>query len=151
MITSLKDNQIFVFGSNTQGKHGRGAARAAKNNFGAIYGQAEGIQGQSFAIITKNLTIDDGKHPSRTKEQIKEQIHKLYEYAKAHPEKEFLVAYSKDGKNLNYYSNEDMAEMFASEEVPANIVFEKGFHTLVFPKTEKTTEEKPYNNIFEER
>ncbi|MBS6796035.1 MAG: hypothetical protein KH215_00090 [Coprobacillus sp.] len=37
-ITQLKDNQIFVFGSNTQGKHGKGAALLARNKFGAIYG-----------------------------------------------------------------------------------------------------------------
>jgi hypothetical protein len=38
MITSLQDNQIFVFGSNTQGKHGAGAAFTARNKFGAKYG-----------------------------------------------------------------------------------------------------------------
>jgi hypothetical protein len=37
-ITQLKDNQIFVFGSNTQGRHGKGAALLARNKFGAIYG-----------------------------------------------------------------------------------------------------------------
>lgn len=137
MISSLKPNQIFVFGSNTQGRHGLGAAKTAKDKFGAKYGQAEGLQGQSYAIITKDLTKDDKKNPSRTPEQIKEQIHKLYEFARKNPDKEFLVAYSKDGKNLNYYSNEDMAEMFASEEVPSNIVFEEGFNSLVF-STENT-------------
>lgn len=130
-IASLKDNQVFVFGSNTQGRHGAGAAKTAKDNFGAKYGQAEGIQGQSYAIITKDLTKDDKKNPSRTPEQIKEQIHKLYEYARQHSDKEFIVAYSSTGKNLNYYSNDAMAEMFASEEIPSNIVFEEGFNSLV--------------------
>lgn len=132
MIDTLNENQIFVFGSNTQGRHGKGAAKTAVDKFKAVYGQAEGVQGQSYAIITKDLTKDDKKHPSRTKEEIKEQIHKLYEFAKQHPDKEFLVAYSKEGKNLNYYSNEEMAEMFASEEVPSNIIFEEGFNSLVF-------------------
>jgi hypothetical protein len=68
MIDKLNSNQIFVFGSNTQGRHGKGAALTAKNKFGAIYGQAEGLQGQSYAIITKDLTKKN--HPSRTKEQI---------------------------------------------------------------------------------
>ena len=130
-INSLQDNQIFVFGSNTQGRHGAGAARTAKVKFGAIYGQAEGLQGQSYAIITKDLTKDDKKNPSRTKEQIIEQIHKLYEFARQNPNKEFLVAYSGTGRNLNYYSNEEMANMFASEPIPNNIVFEEGFNTLV--------------------
>lgn len=141
MINSLKDNQVFVFGSNTQGRHGAGAAKIAKDKFGAIYGQAEGIQGNSFAIITKDLTKDDKKHPSRTQEQIKEQIQKLYDYAEAHPEKEFVVAYSAQGRNLNYYTNEQMAEMFAtaSSSVPSNIVFEEGFSKLVFGEQASST------------
>lgn len=141
MINSLQDNQVFVFGSNTQGRHGAGAAKTAKNKFGAIYGQAEGIQGNSFAIITKDLTKDDRQHPSRTQEQIKEQIQKLYDYAEAHPEKEFVVAYSAQGRNLNYYTNEQMAEMFAtaSSSVPSNIVFEEGFSKLVFGEQATST------------
>lgn len=46
---------IFVFGSNREGRHGKGAALEAKNRHGAKYGQAEGLQGGSYAIITKEL------------------------------------------------------------------------------------------------
>ena len=127
-ITQLKDNQIFVFGSNTQGRHGKGAALIARNKFGAIYGQAEGPQGQSYAIITKDLT--KSIHPSRTKEQITQQIHDLYEYARNNPDKEFLVAYSGTGTNLNAYSNKEMADMFSSEVIPNNIMFEE-FNSLL--------------------
>jgi hypothetical protein len=129
MIQNLAPNQVFVFGSNTQGKHGKGAALTAKNKFGAIYGQAEGPQGQSYAIITKDLTKNT--HPSRTPEQIKEQIHNLYEYARENPDKEFLVAYSGKGANLNAYSNQEMADMFGSESIPNNIVFEQEFNKLI--------------------
>lgn len=128
-ITQLKDNQIFVFGSNTQGRHGKGAALIARNKFGAIYGQAEGPQGQSYAIITKDLT--KSIHPSRTKEQITQQIHDLYEYARNNPDKEFLVAYSGTGTNLNAYSNKEMADMFSSEVIPNNIMFEDEFNSLL--------------------
>lgn len=156
-ITSLKDNQVFVFGSNTQGRHGKGAALVARNNFGAVYGQAEGMQGRSFAIITKDLT--SRTQPSRTPEQIKEQIHKLYEYAKQNPGKEFLVAYSASGTNLNFYSNDQMAEMFASENIPNNIVFEEGFNKLVqkyeqstIQDQQQTTSKQPglFDNMTEE-
>jgi hypothetical protein len=54
-IKDLKENEIFVFGSNRQGRHGKGSALTARNKFGAIYGQSEGLQGQSYAIITKEL------------------------------------------------------------------------------------------------
>lgn len=132
-INSLLPNQVFVFGSNTQGRHGKGAALTAKNKFGAVYGRAEGPQGQSYAIITKDLTKKI--QPSRTPEQIEEQISKLYQYARQNPDKEFLIAYSSTGNNLNYYSNQQMADMFASESIPNNIVFEQGFDKLVQQST----------------
>lgn len=142
MIQNLAPNQVFVFGSNTQGKHGKGAALTAKNKFGAIYGQAEGPQGQSYAIITKDLTKNT--HPSRTPEQIKEQIHNLYEYARENPDKEFLVAYSGKGKNLNAYSNQEMADMFSSEPIPNNIVFEQEFNELIsITRESKADEQSP--------
>lgn len=135
MITELEPNQVFVFGSNTQGKHGKGAALMARQKFGAVYGQAEGPQGQSYGIITKDLT--SSIQPSRTKEQIVEQIEKLYEYARKNKDKEFLIAYSGTGTNLNYYSNEQMAEMFAIAPIPGNIVFEEEFSKLVFSSVDK--------------
>ena len=49
------ENTIFVFGSNPEGKHGAGAAKVAVNQFGAIYGQGEGIQGQAYALPTKRI------------------------------------------------------------------------------------------------
>lgn len=140
MIQNLAPNQVFVFGSNTQGKHGKGAALTAKNKFGAIYGQAEGPQGQSYAIITKDLTKNT--HPSRTPEQIKEQIHNLYEYARENPDKEFLVAYSGKGTNLNAYSNQEMADMFSSEPIPNNIVFEQKFNELISTTRESKADEQ---------
>ena len=129
VIKYLNYNQIFVFGSNTQGRHGRGAALTARLRFGAIYGNPEGIQGKSFAIITKDLTKKT--HPSRTTAQIISQIEKLYKYATLHPEKEFIIAYKCGDNNLNAYSSEDMAKMFASRDIPENIVFDKQFYELV--------------------
>ena len=44
-IIELDEGEIFVFGSNGFGAHNGGAAAMAVNKFGAIYGQAEGLQG----------------------------------------------------------------------------------------------------------
>ena len=129
LIHYLNDDQIFVFGSNTQGRHGRGAALTARLRFGAIYGKPEGIQGKSFAIITKDLTKKT--HPSRSIAQIISQINKLYEYATLHPDKEFIIAYKCGDNNLNAYSSHDMAKMFASRDIPVNIIFDKLFYELV--------------------
>ena len=49
--------EIFVFGSNLAGRHGKGAALAALKYHGAIYGQGWGPQGHSYAIPTKDETL----------------------------------------------------------------------------------------------
>ena len=132
-ITILPDNGIFVFGSNTQGRHGKGSALIAKQKFGAIYGQAEGLQGQSYAIVTKDLT--KSVHPSILESSIKEQIILLYYYANKNPNLDYYIAYNGTGINLNGYSNEEMANMFSSFKIPKNIIFEEEFAKLV--KNEK--------------
>lgn len=86
IIETLEPNQIFVFGSNLNGHHTGGAARTAVEKFGAINGQAEGLQGQSYAIPTlgkkmEKLPLNDIYHSLIT----------LWKFAKAHPDKEFLV------------------------------------------------------------
>lgn len=56
-IVKLKPREIFVFGSNEAGRHGKGAAKQALDKFGAKYGQGYGIQGSSFAIPTKDTKL----------------------------------------------------------------------------------------------
>lgn len=51
-ITTLAAGEIFVFGSNKDGFHSGGAAAMAMQRFGAVWGQAEGLQGRSYAIPT---------------------------------------------------------------------------------------------------
>lgn len=130
LITELKANQIFVFGANTESRHGAGAALVAKNKFGAINGsKKKGLEGQSYAIITKDLT--KSHHPSISKEYINDQIKTLYDFAKENLNLEFFIAYSGNGTNLNGYSNKEMASMFCSHEIPLNIVFEDNFYELI--------------------
>ena len=57
-IDSLKENEIFVFGSNLAGMHGGGAARIARLHFGAVMGKGVGLQGQSYAIPTMHRSSD---------------------------------------------------------------------------------------------
>lgn len=129
LLTHLDENCIFVFGSNTQGRHGKGAALTAVSFFGAIYGKARGRQGQSYAIVTKDLTKNI--HPSIPRQVIVDQICILYDYALNHPELKFYIAYNGTGKNLNGYSNEEMADMFSTFEIPSNMVFENMFSKLL--------------------
>ena len=48
---------IFVFGSNLAGRHGKGAALAARRQHGATYGQGVGLQGNSYAIPPKDENL----------------------------------------------------------------------------------------------
>jgi len=60
-ITALKENQVFCFGSNLRGAHGKGAALYAKKHFGARQGNYFGYTGNAYAIPTKdeNLKVLD--------------------------------------------------------------------------------------------
>lgn len=128
LIKDLKDNQIFVFGSNTQGRHGAGTAKLCLQKYGAIYGQASGLQGRSYGLITTDLTTY--KFPSRSPKEILEEIKKLYNFAELHPELEFLVAYTAEGYNLCGYSSKQLAKFFSLIPIPDNVIFEDKFTTF---------------------
>lgn len=134
-IESLTEKQIFVFGSNTQGRHGKGGALKAKQKFGAIYGQAEGLQGQSYAIITKDISCFP--HKSNDVMSIVTQIRKLYECAFAMKDHEFYVCYAGSGTNLNGYSPKEMASMFSKGFIPENVIFEEEFFNLILIEKQK--------------
>lgn len=129
LLTKLPSNGIFVFGSNTQGRHGAGNALAAKKYFGAIYGQSQGLQGKSYGIITKDLT--KSTHPSVSKEFIIEQIKLLYEFAIKNPNLDFYVAYSVTGTLLSGFNINELANMFNQQFIPTNIIFEENFQKLI--------------------
>ena len=86
-INKLKPHQVFVFGSNLSGRHGKGAAKTARNKFGAQQSNPEGLQGSSYALptvnyyITKPLELD----------VIRIHVDKFIAFAKSHPELDFLV------------------------------------------------------------
>lgn len=80
-VIQLDRNQIFVFGSNTRGIHDGGASFTAVQYFGAIVGQSEGPQGQSYAIPTDGASLAD----------IQTSVNSFIVYAKAHPHLTFLV------------------------------------------------------------
>lgn len=80
-IDEMDENEIFVFGSNTRGVHDGGASFTAVQHFGAIIGQAEGIQGRSYAIPTDGTTL----------EELQNAVQRFIVFAKAHPHLTFLV------------------------------------------------------------
>lgn len=130
ILNELPENGIFVFGANTEGRHGLGAAKVAREKFGAVYGRT-GLINKSYGIITKDLTKK--VHPSVSKNSIINQIEDLYTLALMTPERDYYIAYSGTGKNLNAYSPQEMADMFkeAMFVIPENIIFEESFIKLL--------------------
>lgn len=85
-ITTLAENQVFVFGSNESGRHGKGAAKTALK-WGAKYSQAEGLQGKTYGIPTVNASISK----SLTVDRIKIYVDRFLLFAKARQDLHFLV------------------------------------------------------------
>lgn len=56
IITKINPGQIFTFGSNLGGKHSKFAAKIAMS-MGAKFGQAAGIQGNTYGIPTKDKSV----------------------------------------------------------------------------------------------
>lgn len=96
---------IFVFGSNTSGRHGAGAAKTAVREWGAIRGQGEGRQGRSYAIPTKGHALRARALPA-----IQASVRTFLAYAAAHPELQFRV--TRIGCGLAGYTDQQIAPMF---------------------------------------
>lgn len=104
-IRYLDNDEIFVFGSNLRGRHGKGAALQALNFYGAKEGQDVGISGNSYAIPTKdeNLKVLFLK-------SIAAYINDFIEFAKSHQNYQFLV--TKIGCGLAGYNESDISPLF---------------------------------------
>ena len=118
-VDSLLSKQIFVFGSNVLGYHTGGASGTARKKFGAIWGQAEGLQGQSYAI-----PVDYGKDV-RKDEEVKAAIVRFITYAKSHPDLFFLV--TRVGCGTAGYNDEEMAHFFKGALELRNVSLPKSF------------------------
>jgi hypothetical protein len=123
-ITFLAPNEVFVFGSNSEGVHGKGAALLAKQRFGAIQGQSEGLQGQSYAVITKK---DWRVEKSSTLNEIGKGIQDMLLFAKENPTKRFLV--TKLGSSLAGYTTDEIKGLFEKlvKFIPDNVILPKEY------------------------
>ena len=115
MVTSLNENEIFVFGSNIRGEHSGGASAYALHYFGAINGQVEGIQGQSYAIPTDGVDVNE----------LYLGIRRFHDFAQAHPELIFYV--TRIGCGTAGWSVFRVAPMFADCANLDNVKLPKEF------------------------
>ena len=114
-IDEMDENEVFVFGSNTRGIHDGGASFTAVQYFGAIVGQSEGPQGQSYAIPTDGASLTD----------IQASVNRFVIYAKAHPYLTFLV--TEIGCGTAGYHPMEISPMFKDAVAVPNIYLPKIF------------------------
>ena len=104
-------NMIFVFASNEAGIHGAGAARFALNKKGAILGQPFGMQGNSFAIPTKDKTIRN----TLPLDEIKVYVNRFIDFARTQTDRRhapLIYQVTCIGCGLAGLKHEDIAPMF---------------------------------------
>ncbi len=118
-IKELKENEVFVFGSNLGGFHGGGAARVALEQFGAVWGQGVGLQGKSYAIPTMHGGVD----------VIKPYVDEFIAFAREHRELRFLV--TPIGCGIAGFTVEEMAPLFAAAIDDENIILPEGFVNII--------------------
>jgi uncharacterized protein (DUF1810 family) len=118
-IDMLLPNQIFVFGSNALGYHTGGASGTARKKFGAVWGQPEGLQGQSYAI-----PVDYGKSVRKDAE-VKNAIKRFISFAGKHTELFFFV--TRIGCGMGGYRDEEMAQFFREALNLKNVCLPKSF------------------------
>ncbi len=114
-ITELKEDEVFVFGSNLAGMHGGGAAYAAFKKFGAVMGCGVGLRGQSYAIPTMQGGV----------ETIKPYVDEFIEFAKEHQELFFYV--TRIGCGIAGFRDKDIAPLFAEVKELDNVCLPKGW------------------------
>jgi len=119
-IKKLEPNEIFVFGSNEGGKHGKGAAKTALG-WGAKWGQAEGLQGKTYGIPTKDSSI----RRTLSINEIKPYVDRFIEFAKANPQLEFLL--TEIGCGLAGLKPKQVAPLFKDAVGVDNIWFPERF------------------------
>ena len=119
LIETLQNDQVFVFGSNTAGQHNGGASWTALQKFGAVEGQAEGLQGQSYAIPTDGVSFAE----------IRMHVSMFIEFADCHPEMTFLV--TRIGCGTAGYTDEQIAPLFARAYSLSNVYLPASFWKIL--------------------
>ena len=131
-ITELKPNEIFVFGSNLAGMHGGGAARIAMEQFGAVWGEGVGLQGQSYAIPTMQGGVDT----------IKPYVDEFIAFAKIHPEYTFYV--TRIGCGIAGFTDDQIAPLFEHAMDVQNILLPEEFAQIINDAHERFCESFDY-------
>lgn len=124
-ITSLERDDIFVFGSNLEGRHLGGAARVALDKFGARMGQGVGIQGQSYAIPTMQGGVDT----------IRPYVDEFIDLTREWDQNTFYV--TRIGCGIAGFTDEEIAPLFDEAYDLYNVRLPKSFADIIRRKREQ--------------
>ena len=119
MISELKADEVFVFGSNLEGMHGGGAAYYAFKHFGAMMGCGDGLRGQSYAIPTMQGGV----------ETIEPYVSSFISYAKEHPELFFYV--TRIGCGIAGFRDKEIAPLFSEAVALENVCLPESFVKVI--------------------
>lgn len=122
-------NDVFVFGSNTEGNHAGGAARVAVMHYGAVMGQPRGLQGRSYGFVTVDFTEKEEVNL----ETMSIELDNLIIFALDNKDKTFYL--TKVGTGISGYELKDIASLFANRIIPKNLILPYEF---VFPNRYET-------------
>ncbi|MGN0222343.1 MAG: hypothetical protein ACI4BA_09555 [Prevotella sp.] len=125
-ITSLAENEIFVFGSNLAGAHGGGAALLAYRQFGAVWGEGVGLHGQTYAIPTMQGGVDT----------IKPYVDEFIRFAKGNTQLTFLV--TRIGCGIAGFRDDEIAPLFRDAVDMVNVILPKEFVTNILMKNDNS-------------
>jgi len=123
-IVDLRENEVFVFGSNLSGIHGAGAAHTALR-WGAEYGNGIGMQGMTYAIPTKDSSVRN----TLSILDISMYVDDFIAFAMDHPEYTFLV--TEIGCGLAGLTPEQVAPLFYVATHVQNIFLPERFWNLL--------------------
>ena len=118
--------RIYVFGSNRPGRHGKGTALIARQKHGAIYGQGEGLQGNSYALPTRDANPIGSAYPgvrSLSLNEIEKSVQRFIEFARNHPD--WIFDLQPVGCCNAGFKPSQIAPMFA--DAPPNVIMPEIF------------------------
>jgi hypothetical protein len=111
-------HMVFVFGSNRAGRHGAGAAKAALDKYGAVYGIGEGLRGRSYALPTKDENIR-----TLPLTEVVAHVETFLEFARHHSGIGFAV--TRIGCGLAGFTDTQIAPLF--KNAPSNCYLPEGW------------------------
>lgn len=114
--------EIFVFGSNLAGRHGKGAALFAAQKYGAQRGVGEGLTGDAYALPTKGERLE-----CLPFEAIDAAICRFLRVAREMPDARFLL--TPVGTGLAGHKKADVWAVLKREGMPENVALTSSWVT----------------------